>query len=226
MKYEKELTASTASQVLSRTRDLIALPQYWGKDFYERSSNKGDKKHSLYGAIDVAMDTPMPDNLKDSMLGYVRMNIANAITDLDDYQKFIPYHNTMDYDPSYEEWIVFFNNHKDTKHEDVIAVLDKVIEQERKYGAQYDPTPKGESLEDMTKEELIELVHVGRRIYTKRTAEAVEIRRALDEKQLKINNLLESLEEIAADAEEASNQSRATYEAIRDTQLLNDKEVT
>ena len=83
-----------------------------------------------------------------------------------------------------------------------------------------------DELENLSYERLVQIVRDKDRELTITETKIHDLQMLLEKKQLKINNLLESLEEIAADAEEASNQSRATYEAIRDTQLLNDKEVT
>ena len=77
-------------------------------------------------------------------------------------------------------------------------------------------------LEKLDNEQLVQIVRDNNRELTIKATEIHDLTILLEKKQLKIDNLVEALEEIAADAEEVSNQSRATYEAIRDVQLLNE----
>ena len=77
-------------------------------------------------------------------------------------------------------------------------------------------------LEKLDNEQLVQIVRDNNRELTIKATEIHDLTILLEKKQLKIDNLVGALEEIAADAEEVSNQSRATYEAIRDVQLLNE----
>ena len=76
-------------------------------------------------------------------------------------------------------------------------------------------------LENLDHEQLVQIVRDKNRELTIKETEIHDLITLLEKKQLKTNNLVEALEEIAADAEVAYNQSRTTYEAIRDVQQLN-----
>ena len=76
-------------------------------------------------------------------------------------------------------------------------------------------------LENLDHEQLVQIVRDKNRELTIKETEIHDLIMLLEKKQLKTDNLVEALEEIAVDAEEVYNQSRTTYEAVRDVQLLN-----
>lgn len=76
-------------------------------------------------------------------------------------------------------------------------------------------------LEKLDNEQLVQIVRDKNRELTIKATEIHDLTMLLEKKQLKIDNLVEALEEIAVDAEEVYNQSQATYYRIRDIQELN-----
>ena len=109
---------TTSSRVLMLARDIIIIRDYGGT---------GSLHDALLTSLEILTDEEqIPDETKESILGYVFMNVANAIRILPNARDFMPV------DENNEDIIIFYDDHHYTLRVEIVDLLNRVIEQELK----------------------------------------------------------------------------------------------
>ena len=109
------LNPMTIQGILSRTLELIREPDNWIKEVYAINESPTAGKYCLVGALSkaAASDTGTIEEIEEAIL-QASSKIQSILKEMPQEYK----------QPNLE----YFNDHRDTSHEDVIEILKKAIE--------------------------------------------------------------------------------------------------
>ena len=129
---DKELTKETSRRrVLQNIRNILSEPKFW---IQNKTKEAKFTEHTLFSAICKCTHTEL-DNEWNLMSDYICFKVAETVEKLPDAKKYITHGDIIDpnYTPSPSEWIIGFNDHKDTTYQDILNIIDRVIETTYKY---------------------------------------------------------------------------------------------